>query len=298
MAVLMRVIAAAAALGGGLACYAWWESTQAAVVRRRVVVPGLPVGLEGLRVLHISDTHFPADGASLARFAELVAELEYDIVFATGDYVETAAGWDAAVEAFSLLHAPFGVYASLGAHDYLAPVTTVGEWMAAARQRVFGGRRRLVDASPFTERLEGLGVRVLRNRWEQAEIGGEALRIAGAGDDSVGMARLEQALPPDGEDGGVLTALLTHSPDAALRLGRPPALVFSGHTHGGQVRLPGYGAPVRHSRLVNRRQTAGVFERGGGQVIVSQGFGTAVVPLRLLCRPEIGLIELSGQAEG
>ncbi len=322
----LRALSSAAALlgalGGGLAAYAWWESTQAKLVRHDVAVPGLPAGLDGLRVLHVSDTHFPANGASLERFAELIAEAEYDIVFASGDYVETAAGWDSAVEAFSLLHAPFGVYASLGAHDYLSPISTVAEWRDAMRRRAFGGRRRLVDPAPFVERLEDLGVRVLRNEWTQTEISGEILRIAGAGDDSVGMARLDRALPPvdsadspdgaggangvdsadsangpDGADGANsadgLTVLLTHSPDALLRLQHPPPLSFCGHTHGGQIRIPGYGAPVRHSQLVDRRQTAGVFQRNGAQVIVSQGFGTAIVPLRLLCPPEIGLIHLT-----
>ena len=291
----LRALSSAAALlgalGGGLAAYAWWESTQAKLVRHDVAVPGLPAGLDGLRVLHVSDTHFPANGASLERFAELIAEAEYDIVFASGDYVETAAGWDSAVEAFSLLHAPFGVYASLGAHDYLSPISTMAEWSDAMRRRALGGRRRLVDPAPFVKRLENLGVRVLRNEWTQTEISGEILRISGAGDDSVGMARLDRALPPETEPG--LTVLLTHSPDALLRLQHPPPLSFCGHTHGGQIRIPGYGAPVRHSQLVDRRQTAGVFQRNGAQVIVSQGFGTAIVPLRLLCPPEIGLIHLT-----
>lgn len=290
-----RAIGGAAALSGGLAAYAWWESTRARLVRHDVEVPGLPNGLDGLRILHVSDTHFPANGASLERFAELIAEVEYDIVFASGDYVETAAGWDSAVEAFSLLHAPFGVYASLGAHDYLSPISTLAEWSDAARSRAFGGRRRLVDPAPFVERLEDLGVRVLRNEWTQAEIGGEVVRIGGAGDDSVGMARLDQALPPedgaDAPDG--LTVLLTHSPDALLRLQHPPSLSFCGHTHGGQIRIPGYGAPVRHSQLVDRRQTAGVFHHNGAQVVVSQGFGTAIVPLRFLCPPEVVLVQLA-----
>lgn len=301
MGKLGRTLSTAAALvgglGGALTAYGWWESTRARLVRHDLELPGLPAGLNGLRVLHISDTHFPANGASLERFAELVSEVEYDIVFASGDYVETAAGWDSAVEAFSLLHAPFGVYASLGAHDYLSPIATVAKWSDAARRRAFGGRRRLIDPAPFVERLEDLGVRVLRNEWTQAEIGGEVVRIGGAGDDSVGMARLDQALPPEdgaeGPDG--LTVLLTHSPDALLRLQRPPPLSFCGHTHGGQIRIPGYGAPVRHSHLVDRRQTAGVFHRNGAQVVVSQGFGTAVVPLRFLCPPEIGLVRLAAR---
>ena len=292
--------AAAAALAGvggalgALAAYAWWESTQAQVMHRRVAVPNLPPGLDGLRILHISDTHFPADGASLERFTELIAELEYDIVFATGDYVETAAGWPTAIEAFSLLHAPHGVYASLGAHDYLFPISTLAEWTDAALRRILGGRRKLIDPSPFTDRLESLGVHVLRNASTQLEINGDILRIAGAGDDSVGMARLDLALPGnDSDDADTLTVLLTHSPDAVLRLKRPPPLVFCGHTHGGQIRIPGYGAPVRHSRLVDRRRTAGLFHHRNAQVIVSQGFGTAVIPLRLFCPPQLAVIELA-----
>ncbi len=288
--------AALAGVGGALVAYAWWESTQAQVIHRRVAVPNLPPGLGGLRILHISDTHFPADGASLERFAELIAELEYDIVFATGDYVETAAGWPTAIEAFSLLHAPFGVYASLGAHDYLSPISTLAEWTDAALRRILGGSRKLIDPSPFTDRIESLGVHLLRNSSTQLEINGDILRIAGAGDDSVGMARLDLALPrndSDSDDADTLTVLLTHSPDAVLRLKRPPPLVFCGHTHGGQIRIPGYGAPVRHSRLVDRRRTAGLFHHRNAQVIVSQGFGTAVIPLRLLCPPQLAVIELA-----
>ena len=93
--------------------------------------------------------------------------------------------------------------------------------------------------------------------------------------------------------------LLTHAPDAALRLPKReaggPSLVLCGHTHGGQIRVPGWGAPLRHSRLVSRRQADGVFDVGGTQVVVSRGFGTAHVPLRFACRPEIGLLTLTRQ---
>ena len=91
--------------------------------------------------------------------------------------------------------------------------------------------------------------------------------------------------------------LLTHSPDAALQMPSRaeggPSVVLSGHTHGGQIRVPGWGAPLRHSRLVSRARPDGVFDVGGAQVVVSRGFGTAHVPLRFACRPEIGLIQLS-----
>ena len=300
---LSKLAAWIGAIGTGVALYAWWESTAVEVTERRLTIPDLPPGLDGLRILHVSDTHFPASGDSVGRFLDAVGPLKYDLVVCTGDYVETAAGWDAAADALTQLRAPFGVFATLGAHDYCAPVRTPREWASFNVDRLRGLRRRFVDPKPFVERLESSGIDVLRNEWRSLEIGGELVRIGGAGDDSVGMARLESALPPHdvGPSGRPVgfSMLLTHAPDAALRLPPPdeggPSLVFCGHTHGGQIRIPGWGAPLRHSRLVTRRQADGVFQVAGAQVVVSRGFGTAHVPLRLACRPEIGLLTLASR---
>ena len=291
------------ALGVGAALYAWWESTAVEVTEHRLQIADLPPGLEGLRILHVSDTHFPADGDSVGRFLERVWPLDYDLVCCTGDYVETAAGWDSAADALTQLQAPFGVYATLGAHDYCQPVRTLDEWVSFNMDRVLGSPRRFVNPQPFVERLESAGIVVLRNEWRSLEIGGELVRLSGAGDDSARMARLESAVPPpldwpSGRPGG-FSMLLTHAPDAALRLRKleagGPSLVLCGHTHGGQIRVPGWGAPLRHSRLVSRRQADGVFDVGGIQVVVSRGFGTAHIPLRFACRPEIGLLTLTRQ---
>jgi len=284
------------ALGVVATLYAWWESTAVEVTERRLVLPDLPPGLEGLRILHISDTHFPASGDSVGRFLERIWHLDYDLICCTGDYVETSAGWDSAGDALTQLTAPLGVYATLGAHDYCQPVRSFDEWVSFNADRLMGSPRRFVNPAPFVERLEEAGIVVLRNEWRSLEIGGELVRIGGAGDDSVRMARLDAATPPPGG----FSIMLTHAPDAALRLRMPrdggPSLVLCGHTHGGQIRVPGWGAPLRHSRLVSREQTSGVFEVSGAQVVVSQGFGTAHVPLRFACRPEIGLITLTNRA--
>ena len=288
-----RLVGWAGALGVGAALYAWWESTAVELTERRLTLPNLPPGLEGLRILHISDTHFPASGDSVGRFLERIWHLEYDLICCTGDYVETSAGWDSAGDALTQLTAPFGVYATLGSHDYCAPVRTFDEWASFNVDRLLGSPRRFVNPAPFVERLEAAGIVVLRNEWRSLEIGGELVRIGGAGDDSVRMARLESATPP----AGGFSMLLTHAPDAALRLPSRseggPSLVLSGHTHGGQIRVPGWGAPLRHSRLVTRVQPSGLFDVNGTQVVVSRGFGTAHVPLRFACRPEIAVLTLS-----
>lgn len=296
---LAKLAAWASVIGAGAALYAWWESTAVEVTEQRLVMPDLPPGLDGLRILHVSDTHFPADADSVGRFVGLVQDLDYDLVCCTGDYVETSAGWDAAADALTQLRAPFGVYATLGAHDYCPPVRTFDEWLSFNLDRVLRSPRRFVNPQAFINRLESAGIVVLRNEWRSLEIGGELVRLGGAGDDSVRMARLESAVA---EPGG-FSLLLTHAPDAALRIPTQeeggPSLVLCGHTHGGQIRVPGWGAPLRHSRLVNRTQAAGVFERDGTKVVVSRGFGTAHVPLRFACRPEIGLVTLTrGSGDG
>ena len=294
-----RAAAAGGLIGGGAAAWAWFESTWVERTHRVVRVRGLPAALDGLRILHVSDTHFPADGASTGRFRRAVEELSrkpgFELVLATGDYVETAAGWDAAARAMAELPGRAETYAVLGAHDYLAPVRSAGEWMRAARERL-GGRRRMVDASGFVGRLEESGIAVLRNERLWAEVRGREIVVAGAGDASAGMCRLDDALPAAGEREGEFTILLTHAPDAVLGLdaARMPAAAFCGHTHGGQIRVPGWGAPVRHSRLAERRRAAGEFEVNGGKVVVSRGFGTAIVPLRFACRPELCVVELRG----
>ena len=284
------------ALGVGAALYSWWESTAVEVTEHRLQIPDLPPGLEGLRILHVSDTHFPADGDSVGRFVERIWGLDYDLVCCTGDYVETSAGWDAATDALTQLRAPFGVFATLGAHDYCPPLRTLDDWASFNLDRALRSPRRFVNPKPFTDRLEAAGIVVLRNEWRSLEVGGELVRLGGAGDDSVRMARLESAVPAPGG----FSILLTHAPDAVLRLPKRkqggPALILCGHTHGGQIRVPGWGAPLRHSQLVNRKQASGVFERDGTRVVVSRGFGTAHVPLRFACRPEIGLITLTRSA--
>ena len=285
-------LAAVSAFGAAAAAYAWRESKRIEPTRRIVRPRDLPPALDGLRILHVSDTHFPADGESVDRFLAAVDRAEFDFAVATGDYVETAAGWDAAAEALAALPQRVPAHAVLGAHDHLPPVRNATDWLRAMRERA-AGRRRMISAAPFSSRLGEAGIHVLRNEWREIEINGEPVRIAGAGDASAGMADLAAALPPDD---GAFTILLTHAPDAVLDHaeagGAVPPLTFAGHTHGGQIAIPGYGAPFRHSRLASRRKPAGVFDVAGGKVVISRGFGTAIVPLRLQARPELCVVEL------
>jgi predicted MPP superfamily phosphohydrolase len=294
---LLLPLSSGAALGAALTFYAWQASKRVELTRVPIVVPGLPPGLEGLRILHVADTHFPANGESLERFLRAAKSQDYDIVFATGDYADTSDGWPVVVEAFRRLKPGLGIYASLGGHErypgahHAGGQRTLGGDLRRFLNRVRGSHRALVDPAPLIAALEEVGVTVLVNENHSIELGGELVHLIAIDDAYLGLADLEHALPEPGGDGFRL--LLSHTPDGLLH---PRAaevnLALSGHTHGGQIRLPFYGAPVRHARSVDRIRTAGLLQISGVPTFVSRGFGTALFPLRLGARPELAVLEL------
>ncbi len=294
---LALLLSGGASVGAALTFHAWQASKQVELAQVTLSVAGLPPGLEGLRILHVADTHFPANGESLERFLRAAAAHEYDIVFATGDYADTSDGWPVVVEAFRRLKPGLGIYASLGGHERYPGAAHGGTQRSLRndlrrfRDGVRGSHPNLVDPSPLIAALEEVGVTVLVNENRSIEIGGELVRLIAIDDAYLGLANLDRALPPADADGFRL--LLSHTPDGLLHARATEVeLALSGHTHGGQVRLPFYGAPVRHARSVDRMRTAGLLKVSGVPTYVSHGFGTALLPLRLGSRPELAVLEL------
>jgi predicted MPP superfamily phosphohydrolase len=166
------------------------------------------------------------------------------------------------------LRAPLGVYAVPGNHDN--------------------------DAGPsaWHRALAGTSITDLTDRFVTRDVGGARLRIAGLDDVNTGRPRPEQALPDDAAD---CTVLLAHNPDqveeARERIGKAD-LVLSGHTHGGQIRLPFVGATVNSARHAELYEW-GLVRRPWTQVYVSRGVGTVHQRLRFLCRPEVAILELA-----
>ena len=288
---LARLSVAGIAAGSALATYAWRESTNLELTHTVIRIADLPTGLDGLRILHVADTHFPGNARSLPRFRRAVEQLNYDIVLATGDYAETARGWPTVLDAFRLLDPTFGCYAVLGGHERYAATRSAGDVWQHLRALFDPAARQLIDPTPLVEQLRALGVNVLINESVDLEIHGELVRLIGIDDASLGRDDLPAALPESLR--GRFEILLSHSPDGVLHpQARRIPLALAGHTHGGQIQLPGYGAPVRHARSVNRRHPAGLMRIGTTQTYVSRGFGTSAIALRLGARPELGMIEL------
>jgi predicted MPP superfamily phosphohydrolase len=301
MTLLRRVLAAASLAAAAGAGYTWRESKHVEPTETVLRVPELPMGLDGLRILHVSDTHFPANAESLPRFLATARAQRYDLVIGTGDYVDSQRGWHVAAQAFREIDPALGMFGVIGGHDrYASPRwSEIGPRLGSrlgGRQIERRAPRRRVDPAPFIEDLESAGMRVLINARTSIEIRGERLDLVGVDDAYLALDDLDAALgaasgAPSGEPGFAI--LLSHSPDALRdpRAARFP-VAFAGHTHGGQIRIPGFGAPVRHASTVTRHQASGLLRIGPTQVVISRGFGTTLVPLRLACRPEVGVVEL------
>ena len=286
-------LAVAATAGAGATFYAWRESKRVELTETVLQVPDLPPGLDGLRMLHVADTHFPANGESLPRFLEAARRRRYDLVVGTGDFVDSQAGWEVALRAFRSLDPALGIFAVIGGHERYGRLRR-----RDLLTRLGGrGRRDWVDPSPFLDGLRKAGVRVLMNESTPAEIEGELVRFVGIDDAYHDLDRLEEALPPQGLSAPGFPILLSHSPDGVLHpAARGIPVALCGHTHGGQIRIPGYGAPVRHARAVGRSNASGLLRIGDTQVVISRGFGTTTLPLRFACRPELGIVELRKMA--
>jgi predicted MPP superfamily phosphohydrolase len=256
----------------GLGVLAWAtlvEHRRLRVVERRVPVPNLPTALAGLRVLHLSDPHVGAlhGGAAHLRRATTLAA---DLIVVTGDLVEGTRAIPLCAELLGRLRAPLGVYAVLGNHDYPYPGQPV-------------------DTEALVATLPGHGVRLLRNTATALHWRGETLWLAGVDDPH--RWRHDLAATLGAIPAGACTLLLAHSPEILLEL--PPGaanLVLVGHTHGGQIRLPGLPAPISNTRMWIP-YPYGLRRIQGTLVHIHPGMGN-IIPLRFGVRPELTLLEL------
>jgi len=234
--------------------------------RNDVVIPRLPRPFHGFRLLHLSDIHLDMEQDIAHAIADLVRQAEYDLCVITGDFRGRTYGeCEATIAAVAGLrmHIDRAVYAVLGNHDFIEMVPD----------------------------LEALDVHVLLNECEPIERGGAVIHLAGIDDPHYYRAdNLEKAadpIPPD-----AVSILLSHSPEIYRHAAHAGFdLMLCGHTHGGQICLPG-GFPVTYNAKCPRALGRGPWRWGEMQGYTSTGAGSCVVPVRFNCPPEITIHRL------
>jgi len=248
------------------------------VVRRyKVSIANLPPALRGLRLVQLSDTHY-GPFVPLSHIERAITEanrLSPDVVLLTGDYVHsTKAAIAPGVGVFSQLRAKLGVVAVLGNHDHWEDAPATRHAFAAIGVPMLDNDRLFCTRSGLTPSSQG-----------------NALCIAGVGDLWTDRVDLDGALR--GVSPEMPRIVLSHNPDFASRIADDQRVdvVFSGHTHGGQIALPGVGPLVVPSRY-GQKYAGGLCQGPRCAVVVSRGVGMSVLPLRVNVPPEIVLVEL------
>jgi len=242
------------------------EANSLQIEKVNISLKRLPKKLGGFRIVQLSDIHHsPFTGIKYIKNAvEKANELKPDMFVLTGDYVSHESEYIAPMaEVLGQLKSEFGTYACLGNHDH---------W---------------TDAELVTDLLRRQDIRVLINEGIRFDVRGVSFWLCGVDDYSVGKTDLKGAL--HGSYADEMKMLLAHNPAVLSRAARFGVdLVFSGHTHGGQVRI----REKEKKMLSHRRLSNGLHQRKNTKMYITRGIGTVVLPVRYQCPPEISLIEL------
>jgi uncharacterized protein len=246
------------------------NAEQIQVRHNHIGMKTLPSRFDGFTLLHISDLHVDMNEGAMRRLTELLPDLTYDVCVLTGDYRGATFGpFDAALDGLarvrSYLKDP--VYGVLGNHDTI---------------RMLPG-------------LEEMGIRMLLNECERILRGDQAIYLAGIDDahyyrvDNIEKAASE--IPDNG-----FSILLSHTPEIYRQAAHGGFdLLVSGHTHGGQICLPG-SIPITLDSVLPRHMGSGPWKHRDMVGYTSVGVGTSVVPVRINCLPEITLHHLQCSA--
>ena len=247
------------------------NTTRIQVRHNNVHLPGLSPAFDSFTLLQISDMHADLNPGPMQRLMELVSDLQYDLCVLTGDFRGQTFGPFAAsmrslADVRNHLHGP--VYAVLGNHDTIRMVPEI----------------------------ELMNIGMLLNESVPILLGEQRIHLAGVDDAHYYRAddleRAADSIPP-----GEVSILLSHTPEIYRQAADAGfQLMLSGHTHGGQICLPG-SIPLTLDAVLPRYMGAGPWRYGAMQGYTSVGVGSSIVPVRFNCLPEITLHHLrSGTA--
>lgn len=249
-----------------IARYALSEANSLSLEKVEIQLARLPKKLDGFRIIHLSDIHHSpfTNLEHITRTVKIANRLKPDMFVLTGDYVSHEPEFIAPVaEVLNKLESEFGTHACLGNHDH---------W---------------TDADELIKSFRQTNINLLINEGVRLKARDSSFWLAGVDDYMVGKTDVPASLRGSFPD--EMKVLLAHNPviiRQAARLGID--LMFSGHTHGGQVKV----RESKNKLFAKRKLTSGLHRRKNTQIYITRGIGTVVLPVRYQCPPEISLIEL------
>jgi predicted MPP superfamily phosphohydrolase len=278
--------------GTGTIGYAWGYERKAFRLRE-YDVPVLPAGATPIRVLHISDMHVTPGQHWKVDWVRALGELQPDLVVNTGDNMAHADAVGETMRALEPLLTVPGVFVP-GSNDFFAPrmKNPLRYLCPDSGERQHGPR---LPWGELRRALSQAGWLDLTHRRTTVDISGQRVELAGVSDPHIKADNYDRIAGP--VDAHAVVALgLTHSPEPRV-LDRYVAdgfrVMFAGHTHGGQLRVPWYGALVTNCGL-DRKRARGLSHYGPDSWLhVSAGLGTSpYAPVRFACPPEAALLRL------
>ena len=267
----------AAGMAGCFADAAWIEPDRLTITRQDLPCKNLPPALDGLRICLLADFHFRPgqDDELLVEAVARANEEKPDLTALAGDFADTEKSvLTPLLGELKKLKADHGIFAVMGNHD---------GWNAG----------RAVTRQHF----EKAGISFLINQHSQLRIRGESLAVAGT--DFVWSGRPDAARTLKGIAVGTPILALVHEPDYfdTMTAHRDIMLQLSGHTHGGQCRVPFAGyAPV--GVRFGRKYVYGGFSHGNSRLFVTRGIGTTGLRVRFACPPELAVLTLRATNAG
>jgi uncharacterized protein len=274
-------IAAAAGVGALGVESTLFEPNRPRIVRQEIFLRRWPARLEGFAIALLSDFHYEPYFSihPLRASIGIVNDLHPDLIVLTGDFVsepflarnhvKAASAAEPCAQLLRQMRAPYGLWAVLGNHDVVT------------------------DPNVVADAVRGHGIQLLVNQSVPIENNGARFWLGGVNDALERKADLNAALHGIPADESVI--LLAHEPDYADYVSRYPVdLQLSGHTHGGQVRLPFIGAP--YLPPMGRKYVWGLYKMRELTLYTNRGLGTVNLPVRMNCPPEITLLTLRRSA--
>jgi len=271
---LIGVVIFGSLLAAGLWGF-WWEPASLLIRQYEIQLSQWPSHAGQLRIAVIADLHTGSPFNDLEKLESVVRSTnleEPDLILLAGDFVihEVVGGTfiepELSARALTRLHAPLGVYAVLGNHDW---------WFDPARVR---------------KALEDVGIPVLEDESRNIQSKNGRFWLVGLSDYWEGTHDLKKALA--GVTGPDPVILFTHNPDVFPEVPSSVALTLAGHTHGGQVALPVVGRPIVPSKYGERYASGHIIEHDQ-HLFVTSGIGTSILPVRFRVPPEISIVSVA-----